>query len=344
MNEDNLECDFTEAEIQLLASLEKASQESLPSTRQALIQGGDRFWRFLEDWSDAFESLKKRGLITGDDSTYRLSDSGSPYAKKYHTERPDRFWYHYQGFWTTAYQSKAHSKLCERVFGKNLCQDGMVDMRALDYLLELLDLKPDDHVLDIGCGIGLIAEYIADQTGARVTGLDYSGPAIDFANKLMRDKGKKLDFVKGDLNSLNLTESTFDAVVSLDTLYWVSDLNKTLAQLLRAIKSGGQLGIFLLQSLEEDAGPETLKAQHTDLSRSLSNLGVKADTYDYTIQNGEFWQRNYQAAQELLEDFQKEGNGYIAESLIKESEEDFLPVIKSGELTRYLYHVRIQGD
>ena len=43
----------------------------------------------------------------------------------------------------------------------------------------------------------------------------------------------------------------------------------------------------------------------------------------------------------MRDDFEAEGNGFIAASLIKEAEEEFLPAIKAGTLTRYLYHVRV---
>ena len=43
----------------------------------------------------------------------------------------------------------------------------------------------------------------------------------------------------------------------------------------------------------------------------------------------------------MRDDFEAEGSGFIAASLIKEAEEEFLPAIKAGTLTRYLYHVRV---
>ncbi len=41
------------------------------------------------------------------------------------------------------------------------------------------------------------------------------------------------------------------------------------------------------------------------------------------------------------DDFEAEGNGFIAANLIREAEADFLPAIAAGRLSRHLYHVRL---
>jgi cyclopropane fatty-acyl-phospholipid synthase-like methyltransferase len=56
-----------------------------------------------------------------------------------------------------------------------------MDMDSLHDLLDRLNLKKGQRVLDLGCGAGGISEFISDQTGAAVTGLDYSSTAITVA-------------------------------------------------------------------------------------------------------------------------------------------------------------------
>jgi ubiquinone/menaquinone biosynthesis C-methylase UbiE len=333
--------DLNEAEIQVLASVQAAELDAAPTDRATLEKGGERFSEYLEDWSGAFSSLTAMGLIQGDDSGYRLTEAGRPLGHAYHEERPNRFWYYYQKFWKAAYESPTHSRLCERVFGRNLCQDGMVDMAALEDLLARLDLQPGDALLDLGCGAGVIAEYISDQTGARVTGLDYAAPAIAVANERTADKRSRLTFMTGDLNTLDLPEQSLDAAISLDTLYWAADLAKTLAHVVRAIKPGGQMGIFMMQGPWDDDPPGTVAAGDTKLGRALSQLNLTYEAHDYTARNVEFWRRNWKAAVDLRDDFEAEGNGFIAASLIKEAKEEFLPAIEAGKMTRYLYHLRL---
>lgn len=332
---------LSEAEIQVLASLQKAADEGGSTDRASLRAGGDRFWVFLEDWSPAFSSLIAKGLLAGDDDGYRLTEAGRPLAQSYHRQRPDLYWYYYQKFYQAARASAAHSELCRRVFGEDLTQDGQTDMAALHELLALLDLKPGENVLDLGCGAGVIAEYVSDRMDVSVTGLDYADPAIAEASERSLDKQSRLAFRQGDMNALDLAPASLDAVMSLDTLYWAADLEDTLSQLVAALRPGGRMGLFMNHHIGDGEDPAGLAPERTPLSKALLALGLSFETRDHTTQIGAFWQRVWEAATALRETFEAEGNGFIAASLIRESEEEYLPDIRGGRIARYLYLVRL---
>lgn len=330
---------LSESEIQLLASIDKARIEQAPSDRQSLEAGADRFWIFAEDWSDAFDSLVAGGLIELSASQYRLTDTGAPLAQEYHRQRPDMYWYYYQKFYQAARASEAHSELCRRVFGQDLCQEGQTDMACLNDLISWLDLKPGEQVLDLGCGAGVIAGYIADTTGATVSGLDYSQPAIDEAQQRTAAGNPRLNFSQGDMNKLELAPGSFDAVISLDTLYWAADLPDTLSSLAQALRKGGRMGVFMNHHIAENEPSSKLAPEHSELAQALSGLGIAFETTDYTRAVGEFWQRTADAAADLKDRFDLEGNGFIAASQIREAEEDYLPDVRANRIARYLYKV-----
>ncbi len=217
----------------------------------------------------------------------------------------------------------------------------MTDMAALADLLQRLDLKPGDHVLDLGCGSGVLAEYISDQTGARVTGLDYAVSAIDEARRRTADKSDRLTFLQADMNALELPSQSFDAAISIDTLYWVADLADTLSQVVRALKPGGQIGIFMLEMLEDDDPPENLEVDKTMPARALAKLGLSYEAADYTASNAAFWRRAKEAAADLRADFAAEGNAFICDNWLREADEEFLPAIEAETVARNLYHVRL---
>ena len=72
-----------------------------------------------------------------------------------------------------------------------------MDMAELGKMLDCLDLKSGDAVLDLGCGAGVISEYISDQTDAAVTGIDYAATTIAAATARTQDKRSRLDGVMG---------------------------------------------------------------------------------------------------------------------------------------------------
>lgn len=332
--------ELTEAEMQVLASIYRVDSDGQRADRAAVEKLGERYWVFKEDWSSAFDDLVAKALIAGDDQGYTLTEAGRPVALNCRSERPDMYWYYYQKFYPAAWASAAHSKLCERVFGEDLCQEGQTDMASLKHLMALLDVKPGETVLDLGCGAGVIAEYVSDQTGASVNGLDYAATAIAEATARTASKRDRLTFEQGNFNALDYPDGSFDAVISLDTLYWASDLEAVLSALESSLKPGGRIGIFMNHHISEGEPPDMLAAPHSELAKAVASVGLSLETFDYTKEVGEFWRRNVAAARDLKEAFEAEGNGSIADRLIRESEEDYLPDVDAGRIARYLFYIR----
>lgn len=332
---------LSEAEIQVLATLQMTELEAQSTDQGSLKKQGERYWIFLEDWSGAFSSLIERGLIDGDENAYRLTETGRPLGDAYHRERPDHYWYYYQRSYPAAHVSAAHSRLCERVYGEDLCQEGQMDMAALGDLLARLDLKPGDKLLDLGCGAGVISEYISDRTGAMVTGIDYAASAIAAATARTGGKRSRLNFLQADLSALDLPAESFDAAIMIDSIYWVADTVEALSSIVRSIRPGGQLAIVIVQTLEEDDGPEVLEMDNTPVALALERLALHYDVVDQTTQFREFWPRIKESVVALRKDFEAEGNKLICDSLEREADEEYLPAIRANAIRRYLYHVRL---
>jgi ubiquinone/menaquinone biosynthesis C-methylase UbiE len=332
---------LSEAEIQILATLRKVELEGLTADRGSLEEQGGRYRMFLEDWSGAYGMLAEKGLIEGDDEAYRLTDSGRPRAGAYHRERPDHYWYYYQRFYTAAHASAAHSRHCERVYGEDLCQEGQMDMTELWGMLDGLDLRPGDAVLDLGCGAGVISEYISDQTGAIVTGIDYAKSAIEAAAARTEDKRPRLMFRQGDLSALDLPAESFDVAIMIDSIYWVADTEESLSTILRSLRPGGQLAIVIVEDLKEGENRASLEAGETDVARALSKLGLEYELHDLTGSFKSFWPRIKQSVVALRQEFEAEGNGFICDSLEREADEQYLPALRADAVRRYLYHVPV---
>ena len=332
--------ELNEAEFQLLALLARAVDEGSSRDREALEKSGERYWIYRQDLAPAYASLAAKHLITGDDAGYSLTATGEPLARACFAEKPDRYSYYYREFYSRAHKSRAHSLLCEQVFGLDLCQEGQMDMAAVDDLLRRLDLQPGQQLLDLGCGAGGISRYMAERSGARVTGIDYSADAVAVARQRAADSRAHLEFRQGDLNALELERGKYDAVVMIDSIYWAADTALTLRKIIDALAPGGKLIVVIARMLENCATPEELDIDRTFVARALDKLEEPYESVDATEAFIDFWRRQKRALDELRDEFIAEGNEFIYLSLSTEAESEFLPAIEGGDLRRYLYEVR----
>jgi ubiquinone/menaquinone biosynthesis C-methylase UbiE len=333
--------DLSAAEIQVLASIEEALTRGITATRKTLDERSDRYWIFKEDWTNAFTGLENKNLISGSGEGYVLTDIGRPLAVDYYAERPDLYWYYYQKFYDLAESSEAHSKFCEIVFGEDRSQEGQTDMECFNDLLSRLRLLPDQHLLDLGCGAGGLSEYVFDKFGSYVTGIDYSESAIRTACDRTPDKREKLKFIQADLNALDLPSQTFDAAISIDSVYWVSDMDKTISSILETIKPGGQLYILIEHRLKGESDKSYLSSENTPVAKSLNNLKLRYDIVDYSDLFLKFWPRVKQTAIKLRDEYVAEGTELICDNWIREADEGYLPSVEAGHIKRYLYQIYI---
>jgi trans-aconitate methyltransferase len=124
-------------------------------------------------------------------------------------------------------------------------------------LVELLDPKPGERILDLGCGSGQLTAKIAE-AGARVIGIDLSPDMIAQA----RANYPEVEFAIGDATSFELAEPV-DAVFSNAVLHWVKEAAGAIACVRRALKPGGRFVLemggkgntrTLLAAVQEVAG------------------------------------------------------------------------------------------
>ncbi|OGO17306.1 MAG: hypothetical protein A2Z14_17400 [Chloroflexi bacterium RBG_16_48_8] len=126
-----------------------------------------------------------------------------------HLEMFSKDWYN--EYFRRAVFSTAHPVFCERVYGKDLCQHGLMDMEELDFLISLI--SPNSKILEIGCSNGFITEYIHDYTSSIILGMDFSEVAIEQARRRTRNKSATLTFECVDLMDESLPGNDFDTIL-----------------------------------------------------------------------------------------------------------------------------------
>jgi len=99
-------------------------------------------------------------------------------------------------------------------------------------VIDLLNPKPGEKILDLGCGDGILAKKLADM-GCRVVGVDTSPDMINAAKELGID-ARLLDGEALDI------EEEFDGVMSNAALHWMPDQYAVVRGVWRALKPGGR--------------------------------------------------------------------------------------------------------
>ena len=249
----------------------------------------------------------------------------------------------YEKFYAAVGQSQAHHAFCERVFGRDLDQHGFADIGQLQLILEVTHMGPADRVLDLGCGTGMIAEYLSDCTGAHITGLDYAPEAIRKARERTAAKSSRLAFMVGDINRLQLPDQAFDVILSIDSIYFSEDYAATIRALKKALRPGGQMAILYSHGREpwvpkEDFPKETLPAGKTPLAQALRANALDFQTWDLTHGDYVLAQRRKEVLTELKPQFEAEGTLFIYENRMGDAT-GVSQAIEDGMHARYLYHV-----
>jgi demethylmenaquinone methyltransferase/2-methoxy-6-polyprenyl-1,4-benzoquinol methylase len=118
------------------------------------------------------------------------------------------------------------------------------DPRWRRALVAAIDARPQDTVLDVATGTGLVAAAHVRRAGCRVVALDQSPQMLDGARaRLAADPAlrERIELVEGTAEHLPFDDATFDALSFTYLLRYVDDPDATLRELARVVKPGGRM-------------------------------------------------------------------------------------------------------
>lgn len=124
-------------------------------------------------------------------------------------------------------------------------------LQMLDLAVKMSKIKDGEHVLDIGCGTGLLSLKFLEVANCTVHGIDLAEDMLT----IWRDKIEKLNLPgrvsleHGDISNLDFAHSTFDIVASTVTLHHLIDKQPVISKIYGLLKPGGR---FILGDLDVD--------------------------------------------------------------------------------------------
>jgi trans-aconitate 2-methyltransferase len=106
-------------------------------------------------------------------------------------------------------------------------------------VLDRLELRGDETVLDAGCGTGRVTRLLAERLpNGHVIGVDGAPSMIEVARANLEDLAERVTLIQEDLLELELADPV-DAVFSNATFHWVVDHDRLFRRLYAALRPGG---------------------------------------------------------------------------------------------------------
>ena len=153
---------------------------------------------------------------------------------------------------TQAYYDGPADEIYRTIWGDNLhlgvpCSDECSHPEAMGHTNEIMasavHLGSETRVLDLGCGYGSTARYLAANFGCRVTGTNISEKELHLARERAAEAGLThlLSFEYEDFHRLAYPEGSYDVVWSQEAFLHAADKNAVLSECRRVLKHNGSL-------------------------------------------------------------------------------------------------------
>lgn len=150
-----------------------------------------------------------------------------------------------------------------------------------DALIEWLDLKDGETVVDIGAGTGYFAMPLAKRyPGVTIYAADISPKMLELLNDRATSQGlQNIRPMATDGRLLDLADGTADLVLMVNVLHEIVDDLSLVTEARRVAKTGGRLALVDWKKEETQAGPPV--DERVDQTEAIALLVAEAEFYPY---------------------------------------------------------------
>lgn len=140
--------------------------------------------------------------------------------------------------------SQIQAAIRQETFGADIGQSSWLTVEELDRYAERLQLQQDTRLLEIACGTGGTALYLAEKFGCQVIGVDLNSQSLASARKsaILHNLKSKLQFIRLDANRpLPFTNEAFDALLCIDSINYLDHRFDILQEWFRLLRPSGRM-------------------------------------------------------------------------------------------------------
>ncbi len=140
------------------------------------------------------------------------------------------------------------------------------------WVVDGLDIRPGDFVLDAGCGYGACFDELR-RRGARIVGIDRSAAMVGRAPRPGRGRSPS-GLGVGDLQSLPVAAGAVDRVLANYVLFHVPDVSQALREIRRVLQPGGR-AVLTTNASDQPGGAD----RFSPLGRAGGGLYAASETH-----------------------------------------------------------------
>lgn len=118
--------------------------------------------------------------------------------------------------------------------------------KATEDIVRQLDVAPGAHVLDVGCGLGGPARYLADRHQCRVSGIDLTADYVEAGNRMSEWVGlrDRVELRQGSALAMPFCDATFDAAYMLHVGMNIDDKESLFREIARLLQPGSRFVVY----------------------------------------------------------------------------------------------------
>ena len=133
--------------------------------------------------------------------------------------------------------------------------------KATERLVDLCGITAESRVLEIGCGVGITACYLARRVGCSLTSVDLNEEMITWARKRAQREGlaDRINFRVADAQDLPFRDGIFDAVISESVTAFAPSKPQAVGEYWRVLRPGGRVGLTEASWVNTPPPPELVE-------------------------------------------------------------------------------------